>query len=261
MPRNRILAALPPDEQERMLSQMQLVDLELRDVVVDVNRRIDHVYFVEEGVVSVLGVMLDGTAVETATVGFEGMVGLPVFLGADSMAAQAFTQVSGKAYRMRASVLREELGRGGALSGLLGRYTQALFTLMGQSSACNRLHMAEQRCARWLLHTHDRAGTDTFDLTQLFLAQMLGVRRATVTEVAGALQDRGLIAYTRGRITVTDRPGLEAIACECYRIIASEFDRLLDGRATPNPLDQVAVSEDGKSTLATGEIPEDDRPV
>ena len=247
--RNRILAALPAADRERLRASLEPVDLELRQVVIDVNQEISHVYFVEEGVVSVLGVMEDGSAVETATVGNEGMVGLPVFLGAASMAGQAFVQVPGHGYRMPAAALREEARRGGALSELLGRYTQALFTLLSQNSACNRLHPVEQRCARWLLLTHDRVGSDTFDLTHLFLSQMLGVRRATVTEVAGALQERGLIEYSRGTITVLDRPALEAAVCECYRVIASEFDRLLGGgRPVASPLEDVSVSVGGKTT-------------
>lgn len=257
-PRNRILAALPANELERLGSQLELVELELKEVLIDPNREIGDVYFVEDGLVSILGVMSDGSAVETATVGHEGMVGLPVFLGAASMAAQAFAQVPGRAYRLSASALREEIGRGGALAALLGRYTQALFTLVAQSSACNRLHPVEQRCARWLLMTHDRVGRDTFELTHLFLSQMLGVRRATVTEAAGELQRRGLIDYTRGRITVVDRPGLERAACECYGVISAEFARLLDGGGghTASPLDGVSISEDGKSTAGEG-VPRD----
>lgn len=256
MPRNRILAALPPQELERILPALEMVDLPLRKVLIDPNRTIEHVYFVEEGVVSILGVMQDGTAVETATVGYEGMVGLPVFLESESTAAQAFTQVSGRAYRMPADVLREELERGGAMRRLLGRFTQALITFTAQNSACNRVHNAEQRCARWLLLTADRAGQETMDLTHLFLSQMLGVRRATVTEIAGGLQARGLIDYTRGRIAIVDRPGLEEIACECYRVVTSEYDRLLEGRATPSPLDGLDISEGGISTAGDGALPE-----
>jgi CRP-like cAMP-binding protein len=252
MPRNRILAALPPDELERMHSFLQPIQMELRQVMIDPNRPIDHVYFVEEGVVSLLGVMEDGTAVETATIGQEGMVGLPVFLGTDRTAAQAFTQVSGRALRMPVDAFREELARGGALAGLLARYTQAMITLISQNSACNRVHTTEQRCARWLLLTADRAGRDTFDLTHAFLSQMLGVRRATVTEIAGALQQRGLIDYSRGHITVVDRAGLEATSCECYRVIVSEFDRLLGTGTMPSPLDSVEVSRDGMSTAGDG---------
>jgi CRP-like cAMP-binding protein len=260
MPRNRILAALPPDELDRIQPALELVDMPLRKVVIDPNRPIEHVYFVEEGVVSMLGVMEDGTAVETATIGNEGMVGLPVFLGTDRTAAQAFTQVSGSAYRMEADAFREALERGGALPGLLARYTQAIITLIAQNSACNRVHTAEQRCARWLLLTADRAGRETVDLTHLFLSQMLGVRRATVTEIAGALQDRGLIDYSRGRITIVDRPGLEATSCECYRVILSEFDRLLGRGTIPSPLDAVEVSEDGMSTAGAG-APRESEPV
>jgi CRP-like cAMP-binding protein len=252
MPQNRILASLPPHELERVMPALERVDMPLRKVVIDPNRPIEHVYFMEEGIVSMLGVMEDGTAVETATIGNEGMVGLPVFLGTDRMAAQAFTQVSGYAYRMTVDAFREELARGGALPGLLGLYTQAIVTLLSQNSACNRVHTAEQRCARWLLLTADRAGRDTVDLTHLFLSQMLGVRRATVTEIAGALQDRGLIDYSRGRITIVDREGLEAASCECYRVIVSEFDRLLGRGTIPSPLDDVEVSEDGMSTAGAG---------
>ena len=250
MPCNRILAALPADELERLGPSLELVDLEFRRVLVDVNHAIEHVYFPEAGVVSVISLMEDGSAVETATIGNEGMVGLPVFLGAASMAGQAFVQVVGRAYRMPAEALREEMRRGGALAGLLGRYTQALFTLVSQSSACNRMHAVEQRCARWLLMTHDRVGADTFELTHLFLSQMLGVRRATVTEAAGALQARGLIDYTRGRVRIVDRAGLEAAACECYRIIVSDLERQVGGRRVSDPLDAVSVSEDGKSTAS-----------
>ncbi|HEX6909164.1 MAG TPA: Crp/Fnr family transcriptional regulator [Longimicrobium sp.] len=250
--KNRILTALPPDELARIEPALEWVELPLRKVVIDPNRPIRHVYFVEEGVVSMLGVMEDGTAVETATIGREGMVGLPLFLGTDRMAAQAFTQVSGHAYRMEADAFREELARDGTLPVLLGRYTQAILTLVSQNSACNRVHTAEQRCARWLLLTADRAGRETVDLTHLFLSQMLGVRRATVTEIAGGLQARGLIDYSRGRITIVDRAGLVAASCECYRVVLSEFDRLLGRGTIPSPLDAVEVSQDGMSTAGAG---------
>lgn len=252
MLKNRILAALPANELERIEPFLERVDLQLRHVLIDPNRPIEHVYFVEEGIISILGVMEDGTAVETATVGNEGMVGTPVFLGTDRTAAQAFTQVSGWGHRLPVGVLREELARGGELGRLLGLYTQAMITLTAQNSACNRVHTTEQRCARWLLLTADRAGRDTFDLTQFFLSQMLGVRRATVTEIAGALQARGFIDYSRGRITVVDRAGLEATSCECYGVIISEFDRLLGSGTIPSPLDSVEVSQDGISTAGEG---------
>lgn len=256
-PRNRILAALPAEDWERLRGQMERTRLETRRVVFEPNRTIADVWFPEDAVVSILGVLEDGSAIETATVGNEGMVGVPVFLGAMQMAGQAFAQVPGMAWRMPAGVLREEVRRGTALSRLLGRYTQALFTLVAQSSACNRRHTVEQRCARWLLMTHDRVDGDTFELTQLFLSQMLGVRRATVSEAATALQGQGLIEYTRGRITVLDRPGLEAAACPCYGIIRAEFARMLEGMELPSVLDGLEVSEGGLSTAGDG-APEPD---
>ena len=256
MVRNRILAALPEDQRERMLARMTPVDLELRHVVVEHNQPIQDVYFLEHGIISLITLMEGDAAVETATVGFEGMVGLPVFLCADSMTGQAFVQVSGRALRMSVPAFKQELARGGVLPEILGRYTQAMYTMVAQSSACNRVHSAEQRCARWLLHTHDRVDGDSFDLTHLFLSQMLGVRRATVTEIAGALQKRGLIDYTRGRIAVTDRAGLEATSCACYRVIVAEFDRLLGSGHVASPLDGIAASEGGLTTAGSG-APED----
>jgi CRP-like cAMP-binding protein len=250
--RNRILAALPEEEWERVRGSLERVTLELRNVLFEPNQTIQHVYFPEDAVVSILGLLEDGSAVETATVGNEGMVGVPVFLGAMQMAGQAFAQVPGTGWRMPAGALREEARRGSTLARLLGRYTQALFTLVAQSSACNRKHGTEQRCARWLLMTHDRVGADRFELTQLFLSQMLGVRRATVNEAAAALQERGLIEYVRGRITVLDRPGLEAAACPCYGIIRSEFARMLEGVELPTALDGLTSSEDGRTTAGDG---------
>lgn len=252
VPRNRILAALPPDERERLLPSLDRVTMEFRNVVFEPNEPIEHVWFPEDAVISILGLMEDGSAIETATVGCEGMAGVPVFLGAMQMAGQAFVQISGSAWRMPAAALREEVRRGTVLSQLLGRYTQALFTLVAQSSACNRKHAVEQRCARWLLLTHDRVGEDRFELTQHFLSQMLGVRRATVSEAASELQNRRLIEYTRGRITVMDRRGLEQAACVCYDIIRSEFARMLEGMELPCVLDQVRASEDGRSTAGDG---------
>ncbi|HEV3049960.1 MAG TPA: Crp/Fnr family transcriptional regulator [Longimicrobium sp.] len=251
-PRNRILAALPPDELARLRERMELLPLPLRQLVFEPNRVMEHVYFPEDAVISILGLMEDGSAVETATVGNEGMVGVPVFLGAMQMAGQGFAQVPGSAWRLPAGALREEVRRGGALSRLLGRYTQALFTLVAQSSACNRKHTVAQRCARWLLMTHDRVAGDSFELTQLFLSQMLGVRRATVTEAAGELQARGLIEYTRGRMTILDRAGLEAASCPCYGIIRAEFARMLDGVELPSALDDIQVSDGGLSTAGDG---------
>ncbi|HEV2146983.1 MAG TPA: Crp/Fnr family transcriptional regulator [Longimicrobiaceae bacterium] len=235
--RNRILAGLPEEVLERLRPALEPVELKLGQVVAEPNRPIGHVVFPEEGIVSIVAVMLDGSAVETATVGSDGMAGLAVFLGAGSMAGEMFVQVPGHGHRMAADVLRAEVSGGGVLFDLLGRYAQALFTMLSQSSACNRKHPLDARCARWLLLTHDRVDGDAFHLTHLILSQMLGVRRATVSEAAGRLQAAGLIEYSRGRLTILDRPGLERVSCECYAIIRSEFARLVEGVEWPSPLD------------------------
>ena len=253
-PRNRLLASLPAADFAQLAPALERVMLEVREVVFDVDQPITHVYFPESGVISVLGIMADGTAVETATVGPEGFVGLPVFLGTDRTSAQAFAQVPGPALWMTADAFRTAVDRSAALTRALHRYTQALFTLVAQSSACNRVHTMPERLARWLLHTHDRVGEDTFPLTHQFLSQMLGVRRATVTEGMGALQEAGSIAYEMGRVHVVDRAALERTACECYAIIVREFDRLLDGgpHSARGPLADVDTSANGRSLLGDG---------
>jgi CRP-like cAMP-binding protein len=245
--RNCILAALPRAEYRRCAPSLERVPLELRQLLFDVDEPIAHVYFCESAVVSVVSIMSDGTAVETATVGNEGMVGLPVFHGVDRTAAQAFCQIPGEALRMTTSAFQAELRHQGALGMLLGRYAEAMFTQVAQSSACNRVHPMRERCARWLLTTHDRVGGDEFPLTHRFLAQMLGVRRATVTEAAGSLQEAGLIEYRMGRVLVLDRLGLETASCECYAIIRRAFGHLLAAHVPPNPLAGVPTSKGDKS--------------
>jgi CRP-like cAMP-binding protein len=188
---------------------------------------IPYVWFIERGVASVIRAMQDGTLIEVSVIGNEGMVGLPVFLGAERTPSQALVQVPGAGLRMQATLFRREVPAGSPLHDLLHRYTQTLINQMAQGMVCNRLHSIAQRCARWLLLTHDRVDSDQFPLTQQFLAHMLGVRRASVSTVASTLQKAGLIRYSRGVITILDRPGLEAAACECYRIIQAEYDRLL----------------------------------
>lgn len=223
---NRLLAALPLVEQERLLPHLERVQLGLEEKLYEPDQPITHVYFPCTSVGSLLSVMEDGTAVEFGTVGREGMVGLAVFLGAESVPTLAFNQVTGDALRMTAERFRE-LSREGVFHHLLHRYAQAMFNQMAQTAACNRVHSLEERCARWLLMTHDRVGRDQFDLMQKFLAQMLGTHRPSVSVAAGMLQKAGFIRYSRGRITVTDREGLESAACECYARVSREFDRLL----------------------------------
>lgn len=233
-PRNRLLAHFDADDLASLAAQLERIPLHLRDVLFDIDRPIDHVYFVETGVVSIVRAALDGSAVETGTVGHEGMVGLPVFFGTGSTSAQAFCQVEGAAYRMATDDFERALRAYPSFSARVGRYAGAFFTQTAQGSACNRLHTMRQRCARWLLDTHDRVESDTFALTHEFLAEMLGVRRATVSEVAAQLQRDRLISYEYRRITILDRDGLEQAACDCYRIIKREFDRLVEGQTSPS---------------------------
>ena len=224
---NRLLDSLPRADIERLRPHLEAVSVEIRHVVYEPDGPITHVYFPTSCVISLVTYLDDGTSVEMATIGLEGMVGLPIFLGSDTMPSRAFGQVAGEALRIEAAAFRAEIKRNGPLVRVLNRYTQALFNQVAQTTACNRVHLLEQRCARWLLQTHDRVGSDQFSLTQEFLAQMLGVRRPGVSAAAGLLQKAGLIRYARGRITVLDRSGLESASCECYRVIKREFDRLL----------------------------------
>lgn len=224
---NRLLDLLPPTAADRLRPHLEAFSLGIKHVIYEPHGQISHVYFPIGGVISLVTCMEDGTTVEVATVGREGMVGLPVFLGCETGPIRAFGQIPGDALRMAAEVFRAEIGRNGPLVQVLNRYTQALFIQVAQVAACNRVHLVEQRCARWLLQTHDRVGADQYLLTQEFLAQMLGIRRAGVSEAAGLLQKAGLIRYARGRITVLDRQGLESAACECYRVVKQEFDRLI----------------------------------
>lgn len=229
---NRLLAALPQEEYDRVVAHMETVALEYQQDLYKPNEPIDYVYFPKSGVVSLLTIMQNGEAVEVATVGNEGMVGLPVFLEADSIPGKAFAQIPGDAWRMSADAFKEQVSPGSPLHDLLQRYTQALFNQIAQSAACNRLHSVEERACRWLLMTHDRVGEDFFPLTQEFLAHMLGVRRPTVSTVASILQKAGFISYSRGKITILNREGLESASCECYEIIRAEFERLVGGNSS-----------------------------
>ncbi len=227
--KNRLLASLPREEYERLLPYLEPVFLDLKQELYQPNVPIDFVYFPLEGVFSLLSLSSEGQLIEVATVGNEGMVGLPVFLGVRQIPGVSMVQVPGNALRMRAEDLQTKVSRDSLLYDLLHRYTQALFNFISQSALCNRLHSIEQRCCRWLLLTGDRVGIDNFPLTHEFLSQMLGVRRAGVSEVASRLQNAGFISYRYGKITIVDRAGLEATSCECYELIKAEFDRLIGG--------------------------------
>jgi CRP-like cAMP-binding protein len=250
--RNQILQALPAEELDRLTPLLEHVPLERRMVAYDPLQPISHVYFVETGVISVVSIMRDRTAIETATIGAEGVIGLPVYLGVDAVPEQAFVQVPGESLRLPSEAFRRVAPELPTMGRLLNRYAVCFFTLAAQCSGCNRAHTMEQRCARWLLMVHDRMPGDEFELTQDFLSQMLGVRRATVSEAASELQQAGLISYSRGRITIVDRAGLERVACECYGIIRSTFARILEGRDEPNVLQTMRLSANGASTAGDG---------
>lgn len=246
---NRLIAAIADEERELFGANATLVDLPRKLVLYDANKTIEHVYFITDGIASVLSVMADGTAVETATIGREGMIGIAVFHGVDASSEQAMVQVSGRALRLDARTFRDLLPKLPELNALLHRFSVVMFTLAAQNSGCNRKHSIEQRCCRWLLMVHDRLERDTFDLTHDFIAQMLGVRRASVTETLGAFEKRGLIEMGRGRIKVLDHQGLEACCCECYGVIQNTVARLLRGESAPSPTSRVKTSDGGLSTL------------
>jgi CRP-like cAMP-binding protein len=230
---NRILDALSENEFRSVEPALEQTELSLRDYVYKRDEPIEVVHFPIDCVVSLVAEMDDGRTVEVATVGREGMAGLPVFLqAAYTSAHDSFCQIPGRSLQMRADAFTAVANNGGELQAVLQRYTQALFSQVAQSSACNRLHAIEQRCARWLLLTHDRVGKDEFPLTQEFIAQMLGVQRSSVNGVATALQRDGVIRYSRGVITILDRRSLERVSCECYRVIADEFSRLIPDAAS-----------------------------
>ena len=223
---NFLLAALPDGEWQRMRPHLRVVTATLREVLYEVGQTIGYVDFPVSAVLSMI-TEVDGEAgVEVATIGREGMTGLPVFLGVSESPNKVLAQIAGTVIRMPATRLREFLLGDGALHAQLHRYVQATIVQLSQNVACNRLHTTEERAARWLLMTADRVGAPHFSLTQEFLAQMLGVRRATVSLTAGVLQSAGLISYRRGNISISDRPALEDAACDCYRAIHAEFERL-----------------------------------
>lgn len=226
---NQLLAALFKEEYERLLLNLEKVSLDFKQVLYEPREAISDVYFPNNAVVSLLNLMADGAAVEVGVVGYKGIVGLPVFLGIDTVSGKAIAQIPGDALRMKVDVFKDEANQDGPLHRLLQRYTQALLMQVSQTAACNRFHSVEERCCCWLLMTHDRMRSDQFPLTQEFLSQMLGVRRASVSLIATTLQRAGLIRYSRGKMTVLDREGLEAAACECYKTVKEEFDRLLGG--------------------------------
>lgn len=225
---NRLLSALPNDEYQRLFPNLETVSLAFKQALYEPREPIEYVYFPRRGVViSLLAVMADRTIVEVGMVGNEGLVGIPVFLGVETTPFKAIVQMPGNALRMKVDVFKHSVNWGDQLQSMLHRYTYTLMSQISQSLACNsRRHSVEQRCCRWLLMSHDCLDSDSFPLTQEFLSQMLGVRRASITVVVGRLQKLGLLRHHRGQMTILNRQGLEAATCECYKLIKEEFDRL-----------------------------------
>lgn len=224
---NHLLAALPAVEFERWQPLLELVDMPLGHVVYESGCALSHVYFPTTAIVSLLYVMEDGASAEIAVVGFEGVVGISLFMGGDTTPNRAVVQSAGKGYRLKAQSLKDEFQRAGPVMHLLLRYTQALITQMSQTAVCNRHHSLDQQLCRWLLLSLDRLQGSELVMTQELIANMLGVRREGVTEAALKLQRMGLIRYARGHISVLDRPGLEDRTCECYAVVRDEYQRLL----------------------------------
>jgi CRP-like cAMP-binding protein len=226
-PHNCLLANLPTADYERLRPRLELVDLQPRQVLHEPFTPFRHAYFPEQGLVSAVSTLEGGDIIEVASVGNEGMTGLPILLGNETVAQRYFVQIEGLAFRIGATALREEAGEGSALRRLLTRYHVAFTAQIMQSVACNGLHSVQQRCCRWLLRCLERSTISDIPITHESLAQMLGVRRASVTDVLRPLQEEGLIRHRRGVVSVLDRQRLERAACECHRTIAREFDRLV----------------------------------
>ncbi|HVF35957.1 MAG TPA: Crp/Fnr family transcriptional regulator [Candidatus Saccharimonadia bacterium] len=230
---NHLLAALPPDVFARLEDALELVPLPLGEVLYESGDSLRHVYFPTDSIVSLLYVMESGASAEISVVGNEGLIGVAVFMGGESTPSRALVQSAGHAYRLPGQKLKDEFSRHGELMLLLLRYTQALITQMAQTAVCNRHHSVDQQLCRWLLLSLDRLPSNKLRMTQELIANMLGVRREGVTEAAGKLQKVDVIEYSRGHITVLDRPKLEELSCECYEVVRRETQRLLPYLSEP----------------------------
>ena len=233
---NRLLAAMPEADYQALVPMLERVPMPLGQAVYESGGPQGYVYFPTNCIVSLLYVLADGATAEIAVTGNDGLVGIALFMGGETTPSRAVVQSAGNGYRLRASLLKKEFERGGALQHLLLRYTQALITQMTQTAVCNRHHSVDQQLCRWLLLTLDRLPGNKLVMTQELIANMLGVRREGVTEAAGKLQAAGLIEYSRGKITVVDRERLEKRVCECYSVVKREYDRLLPARAEAEAL-------------------------
>jgi|SRR5262245_29058294 len=245
--RNRILNLLSSLELERLGQDLEPVPLTFKEPFHEQGKPIKHLYFPNTGVISLVTDLADGQSVESGTIGREGVAGIGAFLGMKNATGRAFCQIPGDGVRIGCEALQAEVHRGGSLGPILLRYTNALMAMLAQGAACNGSHPLEQRMCRWLLMTRDRVDSDDFPLTQEFLAQMLGVRRPSVSLAGATLQRAGLINYSRGRITITDRHGLEAASCECYAFVQDQFDQALKPFVAQKQLTQ-PLDHDGHVT-------------
>ena len=227
---NALLASMPPEVWLRIAPELELVDLPLGKVLYESGSQIAHVHFPINAIVSLLYVLENGASAEIAVVGNEGLVGIALFMGGDTTPSRAVVRSAGQGYRLSAAHIKSAFNRGGPVLHLLLRYTQALITQMSQTAVCNRHHSLDQQLCRWLLLSMDRQAGNELVMTQEMIANMLGVRREGVTEAALKLQKLDLINYSRGRITILDRPALEHRVCECYAVVKKEYDRLLPAR-------------------------------
>ncbi|MHB8406140.1 MAG: Crp/Fnr family transcriptional regulator [Gammaproteobacteria bacterium] len=225
---NKLLAALPDADYQRIASQLELVSLQLGASIYESGDKIDYIHFPISCILSLLYVMKNGASAEIAVAGSEGLVGIALFMGGGSTPSRAVVQSAGHSYRMKGASLKQEFDTNHALQLCLLRYTQALITQMSQTAVCNRHHSVDQQLCRWLLLSLDRLSSNKLEMTQELIANMLGVRREGVTEAAGKLQAQGIIHYSRGHITVLNRPALESQVCECYQVVKTEYDRLLN---------------------------------
>jgi CRP-like cAMP-binding protein len=237
---NHILDALPMPERERLFPHLKLVELPLGAVLYESGDTLRHIYFPTDSIVSLLYVLANGASAEISIVGNEGAIGVALFMGGETTTNRAIVQSAGFAYRLTGRRLKQEFERHGDLLHILLRYTQALLTQMAQTAVCNRHHTVDQQLCRWLLLSLDRLTSDKLTMTQELIANMLGVRREGVTEAAGKLQNLGAIRYSRGHITVLDRPQLERLSCECYAVVKKESDRLLPVRVKHEALGSTA---------------------
>lgn len=239
---NRLLAALPSEIHNRLLPDLKLVAMPLGKVLYEPGAELEYVYFPIPGcIVSMLYVMADGASAEIAVVGNEGMVGITLFMGGGTTPSRVVVQSTGHAYRLSGSALKKEFERHNKLQHLLLRYIQALITQMSQTAVCNRHHSVSQQLCRWLLLSLDRLSNNELTMTQELIANMLGVRREGVTEAAGKLQAKGLIRYSRGRITILNRTELESQVCECYAVVKKEYDRLLPSKMVDSVLARTLI--------------------